>query len=115
MDSNELLLAISSMMDQKLEPIYSRLDQMESRLGHVEERLDQMESRLGHVEERLDQVESRLDQMDSRLYNVEKQLVQTEGSLRAALVESENLILEEVSRVHNILNAHRENRSIHMA
>lgn len=87
MDSNELLLAISSMMDQKLEPIYSRL-------GHVEERLDQM---------------------DSRLYNVEKQLVQTEGSLRAALVESENLILEEVSRVHNILNAHRENRSIHMA
>lgn len=101
MDSNELLLAISSMMDQKLEPIYSRLDQMESRLGHVEERLDQ--------------VESRLDQMDSRLYNVEKQLVQTEGSLRAALVESENLILEEVSRVHNILNAHRENRSIHMA
>ena len=108
MDSNELLLAISSMMDQKLEPIYSRL-------GHVEERLDQMDSRLGHVEERLDQVESRLDQMDSRLYNVEKQLVQTEGSLRAALVESENLILEEVSRVHNILNAHRENRSIHMA
>ena len=94
MDSNELLLAISSMMDQKLEPIYSRLDQIESRLGHVEERLDQM---------------------DSRLYNVEKQLVQTEGSLRAALVESENLILEEVSRVHNILNAHRENRSIHMA
>ncbi len=74
-----------------------------------------MDSRLGHVEERLDQVDSRLDQMDSRLYNVEKQLVQTEGSLRAALVESENLILEEVSRVHNILNAHRENRSIHMA
>ena len=53
--------------------------------------------------------------MDSRLGHVEKQLVQTEGSLRAALVESENLILEEVSRVHNILNAHRENRSIHMA
>ena len=108
MDSNELLLAISSMMDQKLEPIYSRLDQMDSRLGHVEGRLDQMDSRLGHVE-------GRLDQMNSRLYNVEKQLVQTEGSLRAALVESENLILEEVSRVHNILNAHRENRSIHMA
>ncbi len=44
MDSNELLLAISSMMDQKLEPIYSRLDQMDSRLGHVEERLDQMDT-----------------------------------------------------------------------
>ncbi len=108
MDSNELLLAISSMMDQKLEPIYSRLDQMDSRLDQMDSRLDQMDSRLGHVEERL-------DQMDSRLGHVEKQLVQTEGSLRAALVESENLILEEVSRVHNILNAHRENRSIHMA
>ncbi len=108
MDSNELLLAISSMMDQKLEPIYSRLDQMDSRLDQMDSRLDQMDSRLGHVE-------GRLDQMNSRLYNVEKQLVQTEGSLRAALVESENLILEEVSRVHNILNAHRENRSIHMA
>lgn len=36
MDNEQLLLAISDMMDKKLEPVNSRLDRMEDRLGKLE-------------------------------------------------------------------------------
>ena len=36
MSDNELLLAMSEMMDQKLQPINSRLDNMEHRLDKIE-------------------------------------------------------------------------------
>ncbi|HOV41773.1 MAG TPA: hypothetical protein PLM59_08275 [Oscillospiraceae bacterium] len=47
---NELLSAISIMMDSKLEPINKRLDGIEQRLDKVEQRLDKVEYRLDKVE-----------------------------------------------------------------
>lgn len=44
MSDNELLLAMSDMMDQKLQPINSRLDKMDSRLDQMDGRLDKLES-----------------------------------------------------------------------
>lgn len=44
MESNELLQAISDMMDKKLEPINDRLDKMDGRLDKMDNRLDKIES-----------------------------------------------------------------------
>lgn len=49
--TNEDLQALSSLMDQKLEPINNRLDKMDSRLDNVELRLDKIETRLDNIEE----------------------------------------------------------------
>ncbi len=49
--TNEDLQALSSLMDQKLEPINNRLDKMDSRLDKVELRLDKIETRLDNIEE----------------------------------------------------------------
>ena len=65
MTDNELLLAISNMMDQKLEDLKKDL---------------------------------------------QMQIKRTERSLKA-----ENLILDEVSRVHRILNEHTEDKKKHIA
>ena len=73
MDTNELLQAISDMMDQKLEPINERLDRLEM------------------------------------------QVKRSERNLKADIIESENLILEEVSRVHHILIDHVNDKSVHTA
>ena len=70
MTDNELLLAISNMMDQKLEDLKKDL---------------------------------------------QMQIKRTERSLKAEIVESENLILDEVSRVHRILNEHTEDKKKHIA
>jgi len=88
MTDNELLLAISDIMDKKLEPIKQdiseiklRLDRVEERLDRVEERLDRVEERLDRVEERLERVEERLDRVEERLERVEERLDQVEERL----------------------------------
>lgn len=49
--TNEDLLALSNMMDQKLQPINDRLDNMDNRL-------DSMDSQLNSLNNRLDKIES---------------------------------------------------------
>lgn len=54
MESNELLQAISDMMDKKLDdklkPINDRLDKMDGRLDKMDNRLDKMDNRLDKIE-----------------------------------------------------------------
>ncbi len=70
METNELLQAISDMMDQKLEDLKKDL---------------------------------------------QKQIKRTERNLKSEIIDSENLILDEVSRVHHILNEHIEDKTKHIA
>ncbi len=67
MTDNELLLALSGMMDKKLEPIHGRLDSMEGRLDGMDSRLDSMEGHLESMEGRLDGMEGRLDKLESEV------------------------------------------------
>lgn len=64
MSDNELLLAISELMDKKLEaglkPVESKLDRMENRLDGMENRLDRMENRLDRIENDLQSVKNEL-------------------------------------------------------
>lgn len=43
MDTEQLLQAMSNMMDDKLKPVHDSLDKMNSRLDKVESRLDKLE------------------------------------------------------------------------
>ena len=85
MTNEELLLAMSEMMDTKLaaslKPIENRLDRMDERLDRIEVRLDRVEERLDHVEERLDRVEERLDHVEERLDRMEGKLDHVEERL----------------------------------
>lgn len=64
MDNEQLMQALSGLLDEKLQPI-------KDRLGKIEGRLDNVEVQLGKVEGRLDNVEGRLDKMEGRLNVVE--------------------------------------------
>lgn len=85
MTNEELLLAMSEMMDVKLaanlKPIESRLDRMDDRLERIEVRLDRVEERLDRVEERLDRVEERLDRAEKKLGLVENKVVKIKVDL----------------------------------
>lgn len=54
MVDKEMLAAISEMMDakfdQKLQPVYDRLDHLESKMGNLELKMDSLESRMDHLE-----------------------------------------------------------------
>ena len=51
----------------------------------------------------------------STLDELEEQIKHTEQNLRKEIVKSENLILDEVSRVHHILNEHIADKNVHIA
>ena len=56
MTDQELLKAIEGLLDQKLVPIYQRLDGIDQRLDGIDQRLDRVEEELCEVKEGLSEV-----------------------------------------------------------
>ena len=71
MDNEQLMQALSGLLDEKLQPIKERLDKMEGRLDKVEGQLGKIEGRLDKIEGRLDKVEGHMGKMEGRLNVVE--------------------------------------------
>lgn len=61
--TNEDLQALSTMMEQKLQPINNRLDKIENCLGNVENRLDKVENRLSVSELKQKTMADKLDDL----------------------------------------------------
>lgn len=86
MTNNELLLAMSDMMDAKLKPIYVKLDRLEERMGGLEERMDRLEERMDALEERVDRLEERVGSLEIRVVKLEERV----GSLESRVVKLEH-------------------------
>ncbi len=61
MDNEQLMQALSGLLDEKLQPIKDRLGKIEGRLGKIEGRLDKIEGRLDKVEGHMGKMEGRLN------------------------------------------------------
>lgn len=61
--NQELLQAISDLMDQKLEPISSRLDSMDVRFDGIDRRLDKVDQRLDILEYKQDRTAKKLNSL----------------------------------------------------
>lgn len=85
--TNEDLQAIVSLLKTELQPINERLDSIETQIQPINERLD----------------------------SLELQIKQTEHVLKNEIRKSEYLILDEVERVHDILDRHKADKTVHTA
>lgn len=88
MTNEELLLAMSDMMDAKLKPVHVKMDRMDRRLGKVEKRLEKLEGRMGRLEEsviRLEEreggLENRVGKLDDRVGTLESRVKRIEVDL----------------------------------
>ena len=86
MDNEQLMQALSGLLDEKLQPIKDRLGKIEGRLDKIEGRLDNVEGRLDNVEGRLDKMKDRLDKIEGRLDKVEGHMDKMEGRLNVVEV-----------------------------
>lgn len=68
------------MLDEKLAPIYERLDRLEARMGAIETRMGAIETRMDAIEARMDAIESRMDAIESDMKDVKKRLANIEGT-----------------------------------
>ncbi len=79
MTDNELLLAISNIVQTHIEPLKVGMEELkqdvqelQARVGRVEQRLDKVEQRLDKVEQRLDDLERRFDDQEQRIWRLEQ-------------------------------------------
>lgn len=56
-----------------------------------------------------------MQSMNSRIDNVESQIKQTERVLKNEIRKECGLVLDEVERVHDILDKHKEDKAAHTA
>lgn len=129
MTDNELLLAISNIMDKKIGPIETRIDSMEetltdridmvekrldtkidlleerldSRIDHLEEhfekRFDQMNTRVDHLEERFDQMDTRVDHLEERFDQMDTQVQDLKFQVRKINIELENTYAPQIREI----------------
>ena len=109
MDVQELLRAISDLLDDRLgnrfEGIDARFDAMEKRMDGIDARLDGIDARLDGIDARLDGIDVRLDGIDVRLDRMEKR--QDEMELRLEKVESDTSALR-----HGQIEMHKELKNL---
>lgn len=65
--TNEDLMAISNLMDQKLHPINSRLDGLGNRLDRMESRLDRLESDMSAMKIGQAELRQHLKEVDQKI------------------------------------------------
>ena len=103
MDEKELINVLSVLLDEKLQPVYYRLDSMGGRLDGMDSRFDGMDSRLDKMDSRLDKMDSRLDKMDSRLDKMDSRLDRVESEI-GALKEGQQRLRQDLKRVSDKVN-----------
>ena len=92
MSDNELLLAISDLMDVKLCPVNDRLDRMERRMDSLEQHMESLEQRMDSLEQRMDSLEQRMDGLEQRMDSTEQRLKRIE-------LTQENIILPRLQNI----------------
>ena len=90
MKHNELLLAISDIMDKKLDSIHVRLDSFDAKLDYVEEKLSadiaRLDSKIDAVEERLD---AKINAVEERIHT----------DIRQINLTLENIVIPRISHI----------------
>ena len=117
MSDNELLSALSTLIDEKLD---QKLEENNKKLeAKLEAAFDQkLEANNKKLKAAFDQkLEAAFDQkltpIYQRLDNLEYQIKQTEYNLRNEIRRTEKLLLNEIERVHIILDQHINDPRMH--
>lgn len=96
---------------QKLDLILEKVGGLEGRMDSFESRMDRFESRMDRFEGRMDKLEGRMDKQEGKINKLESLLIKSVSELKSM----DKLILNEVERVHDILNKHIADKTVHTA
>ena len=126
MENNELLQAISNMMEQKLDHVKNENQDMKGEIqtikgevqtmkGEIQDMKGEIQDMKGEIQDMKGEIQTIKEDQAAMKSELQMQIKRTEQNLRTEIRESENLILQEVSRVHHILNDHIGNQNVHTA
>lgn len=95
------------MLDEKLAPIYERLDRLEARMGAIEARMDAIETRMDAIESDMKDVKKRLANIEGAFYEEFHPLLVTHAIPRLSSVERklEDEVIPQLNHTRNFAEA----------
>ena len=97
--TKEDLLAISSLLEDKLKPVNQRLDKIETRIAKLETRIAKLETRIDQLENRIQKLEARMDHSGTYMIDMETRFDQ---KLQAEILPLKNQLTRiEVDLLEN--------------
>ncbi len=79
------------------------------------EKLDLILSEMQNMRIDIQDMKADMQSMNNRIDNVESQIKQTERVLKNEIRKECGLVLDEVERVHSILDKHKSDKTVHSA
>ncbi|MBS5533462.1 hypothetical protein DXA36_06375 [Eisenbergiella sp. OF01-20] len=70
---------------------------------------------MGDLNRQMGKTNNRIDFLELQFKNMELQIINTESNLKNDIQNTERIILDEVERIHTILNKHVANPKAHSA
>ena len=68
---NELLLAISDIMDKKLEPVTGAIEVMQNDLGNLQTNVDNLQTKVGNLQTKVENLQSNVDNLQTKVENLQ--------------------------------------------
>lgn len=97
--------------DEKLDLVLSKIVSMDERIGNIEGKLGGMDERIGNIEDKIECIDENINDLDRGV----RELKRAQMKYTAEIKAGDELILDEVERVHELLNKHIEDRIAHTA
>ena len=97
MDNSELLQAISTMLDTKLDA-----------------KLQPIETRLDYLETRFDSIETKVSNLQNDVASLQKDVTIMKDDIRH-IKHQQNFMFDEIERIHEIVLDHKNDTSKHIA
>ena len=97
MDNSELLQAISTMLDTKLDA-----------------KLQPIETRLDNLETRFDSIETKVSNLQNDVTSLQKDVTIMKDDIRH-IKHQQNFMFDEIERIHEIVLDHKNDASKHIA
>jgi len=96
---------------KKLDTLEKKFDTFEKKFDTYEEKFDTFEKKVDTLEKKFDTLEEKVEKIDYDVHNLKYQLIKYVADLKS----TDEMILNEVERVHEILYKHQRDKAIHTA
>lgn len=98
---------LEKILDEKLEPVYERLDRLEARMDAIESDMKDVKKRLGNMESDMKDVKKRLSNIEGAFYEEFHPLLVTHAIPRLSSVERklEDEVIPQLNHTRNFAEA----------
>lgn len=99
---------------EKLDFLVNNFGSLDEKVSADSQRLDVLVDKVGSLDKKFNCLDEKVTSLDERMTHVEGDIIEIKADIRQ-LHKFDKLILDEVERVHSILDTHKADKSVHSA